>query len=86
MGHKSRDCPKRVDKVSSRDNKSSETTQRNLGVKPGFRPRTANWVAVTSDFPLVHGKVNALSPQIPGLRLQLCREILYTRVRCSQIL
>ncbi len=30
VGHKSPDCPKRVDKVPSRDNKSSETTQRNL--------------------------------------------------------
>ncbi len=60
-GHKSPECPTKGDKNTQNSNsKSSDSTQKNLGIRSGSKPKHNNWLAVGTDFPLVEGKVNGL--------------------------
>ncbi len=64
-GHKSPECPTKVDKNTQNSNsKSSDSTQKNLGIRSGSKPKHNNWLAVGTDFPLVERKVNGLKCMI----------------------
>ncbi len=64
-GHKSPDCPNKGERAPAREqSRQTEWGKRQLGLKAGNKPLTANWVSVQDGTPVVSGCVNGFKCDI----------------------